>query len=62
MAFAIDGDLTLCHGLKQSALGSRGGSIQFIGEEKVRENGARSEIEFTGLLVEDAEACNLGRH
>jgi guanine deaminase len=58
---AVDGDLSLIHRLQQRRLGFRGGAVDLVGEEKIREDGAGLEFEFVGVGVEDADAGHVRR-
>ena len=54
MRLSCDGDLTLLHNFKQSALNFGGRSVDFIGQQKIGKDGSQHGAELAGLLVEDA--------
>ena len=61
---ASDGDLVLLHRLEQARLGLRGGPVDLVGEDEVREDRPGLELEdpLAVLLDEDVRARDVGRH
>jgi hypothetical protein len=55
----IDADLFLAHGFKQRGLSARGGTIDFVGQDDVGEDGSGFEIESLPLGVEDRDAQDV---
>ena len=63
-ALAGDRDLVLLHRLEQARLGLGGRPVDLVGEDEVREDRARLELEdpLPVLLDEDVRAGDVGRH
>jgi len=57
---SVDGDLRFVHSLEKSGLGSRGGAVDFVGENDVRENGAGAKFKFARFGIVDAHAEDVG--
>jgi len=55
----VDRDLLLLHALEQCRLSFRRCPVDLIAENDVREDGARSEFELVGELIEDAHARHV---
>ena len=57
MSFSVHGNLRFVHGFEQRGLRARRGAIDFIGENDIREERARTEFKFAciGLVYADAE-------
>jgi len=60
MALAVDRDVVLLHRLKQGGLGLWHGAVDFVGQQELRENGSLFQDEFSALLVEIADAEDVG--
>ena len=54
-------DLALGHGFQEGTLRARGGAVDLVGQKHVGEDGPRQELEFAGVLVEDAEPGDVAR-
>ncbi len=57
----VDRDLMLAHSLEQGRLGARGGPVNLVGKQDVREHGPLVKTEYLFLLVEHGHAENVGR-
>lgn len=60
VGFSVDRDAGFCHGFQQRGLRSRRGSVDFVGEQDLREHRAGTEFELRVLLVEDRCAGDIG--
>lgn len=60
VGFSVDRDAGFCHGFQQRGLRSRSGSVDFVGEQDLREHWAGTEFELRVLLVEDRCAGDIG--
>src|SRR5688500_17357514 len=56
VADAVDGHLTLLHGLEEGRLGLRGRPVDLVAEDDVGEHGPLPEVELAGRAVPDAHA------
>ena len=56
-----DRDLALLHDLEQRALDLRGGPVDLVGQQQVREHGPERGRELAGLLVVDPGPDEVGR-
>ena len=59
MLLAVAGDLALAHRLEHGRLGARGGAVQLVGEQDMREQRTGGEDEFLRLLVPDQPAGDV---
>ena len=59
MRFTSNRDLTLLHGLEQSALNFGGGAVDLVGQDKIGENRTFFDGELLGLLVVHQGAHNV---
>ncbi len=59
MRDAVHRDLLFLHGFQQGGLGTRGGAVNFVGEQDVDKNRTAAEFELTGLLVKDRNAGHI---
>lgn len=60
VGFSVDRDAGFCHRFQQRGLRSRRGSVDFVGEQDLREHRAGTEFELRVLLVEDRCAGHIG--
>jgi hypothetical protein len=61
VAGAVDGDLMLLHRLQKRRLRLRGGPVDLVGDDDLREDGARLELELAIDGVVDAHARHIAR-
>ena len=59
---AINCHLSLLHGFEQGRLGFSGGTVDFVCQQKIRENRPAHHPEFLRLQVENARARDIGGH
>jgi hypothetical protein len=59
--FALGGHLPFFHGFEQGALRLRGGAVDFVGQQHLREYRAGQEPEIAALAVEDRDAEDVRR-
>ena len=57
---AVHRDPAFGHRFQEGGLGSRRGAVDFVGEDRLRENRPRPKFELRGLLVEDRDAGHIG--
>ena len=58
---AVHRDLTLLHCFQQARLGARGGSVDFVGEDDIGEQGTFTELEVACFLIVKVDAGQVGR-
>ena len=56
-----NGDFAFLHGLKESTLYFRRGTVDLIGEQQIGKNRALVDTEFVGALVQDFRPQNIRR-
>ena len=62
VGLAVDGHLALLHRLEQRRLRLGGRAVDLVGQQDLREQRARAELEVVGLQVQDRGAGDVARH